>query len=158
MKCVICSFTTHPPPPPPPSSPSLYKNFLLQCNYEYETQDDNILFVFITATNVFTPPPGDVCSGDSVTFSCSRDDSVMEWSYNGMLVVIFNEQIPLGTDTHLVDGINFTVALIFLNNTVTTSNISFTAPAAADGKVLACTGGGVTSKKNIRVVTSGMSL
>ena len=117
-----------------------------------------ILFVFITATNVFTPPPGEVCSGDSVTFSCSRDDGAMEWSYNVMRVVFLDDQNSPGTDTYLVDGINFTVALIFVNNTFTTTNISFTAPAAADGKVLACTGGGVTSKKTLRIVTSGMSL
>ena len=132
-------------------------HFLLQCNYEYETQDDNILFVLITATNVFITPPGDVCSGDRVTFSCSRDDDVLEWSYNFMRVVIFNGNSP-GTDTYLVDGITFTVALIFLNNTFTTSNISFTAPATADGRVLACTGAGVTSKNILRVVTDGMSL
>ena len=133
-------------------------HFLLQCNNEYETQDDNILFVLITATNVFTPPPGDVCSGDSVTFSCSRDDDLLEWSYNVMRVVVFGAQNSPGTDTYLVDGINFTVALIFLNNTFTTTNISFTASAAADGRVLACTGGGVTSKIPIHVVTSGMLL
>ena len=130
---------------------------MLQCNNEHETQDDNILFVFITATNVFTPPPGEVCSGDIVTFICSRDDRVLEWSYNVMLVVIFDDRNSPGTDTYLVDEINFTVALIFLNNTFTNSNISFTAPAAADGKVLGCTGGGVTSKKTLRIVTSGMS-
>ena len=79
-----------------------------------------------------------------MTFSCTRDDRVLEWSYNFMLVVIFDDRSSPSTDTHLVDGITFTVALIFLNNTFTTSNISFTAPAAADGKVLACTGGGVT--------------
>ena len=116
------------------------------------------LFVFITATSVFTPPPGDVCSGDRVSFSCSRNASIMEWSYNFIRVVIFDDRNSPGTDTYLVDGIAFTVALIFLNDTVTTSNISFTAPAAADGKVLACTGGRVTSKKPLRIVTSGMSL
>ena len=133
-------------------------NFLLQCNNDRETQDDNILFVFITATNVFTPPPGDVCSGDSVTFSCSRDDRVLEWSYNVMRVVIFDDRNSPGTDTYLVDGITFTVALIFLNNSFTTSNISFTATPAADGKVLGCTGGRVTSKETLRIVTDGMSL
>ena len=39
-------------------------HFLLQCNNEHETQDDNILFVFITATYVFITPPGDMCFGD----------------------------------------------------------------------------------------------
>ena len=99
-----------------------------------------------------------MCSGDSVTFSCSRDDSVLEWSYNVMLVVIFDDRNTPGTDTYLVDGITFTVDLIFINNTFTTSNISFIAPAAADGNVLGCTGGGVTSKKPIRFVNNGMSL
>ena len=116
------------------------------------------LFVFITATNVFITPPGDVCSGDSVTFICSRDDGAMEWTYNATLVVNLDDRNSLGSDTYLVDGITFTVALIFVNNTFTTSNISFTASAATDGKVLACTGAGVTSKKTIHVVTNGMSL
>ena len=85
-----------------------------------------------------------MCSGDSVTFSCSRDDGVLEGSYNAMQVVTLDDRNSLGSETYLVDGITFTVALIFVNDTVTTSNISFTAPAAADGKVLACTGGRVT--------------
>ena len=131
---------------------------MLQCNNEHETQDDNILFGLITATNVFITPPGEVCSGDSLTFICSRDASVMEWSYNAMRVVIFDDRNTLGSDIYLVDGINFTVALIFLNNTFTTSSISFNAPEAADGKVLGCTGGRVTSIETIRIVTSGMSL
>ena len=104
----------------------------MQCNNEYETQDDSILFVSFTATNIFTPPPGEVCSGDRVTFSCSRNDSLLEWSYNFIVVVIFDDRNTLGSDTYLVDGITFTVALIFLNNTFTTSNISFTATPAAD--------------------------
>ena len=99
-----------------------------------------------------------MCSGDRVTFSCSRDDGVLEWSYNVMQVVTLDDRNSLGSETYLVDGITFTVALIFVNNTFITSNISLTASAAADGKFLACTGGRVTSKKIIRVVTSGMSL
>ena len=133
-------------------------HFLLQSNNDHKTKDDNILFVLITATNVFITPPGEVCSGDRVTFSCSRDNPLLEWSYNLSRVVTLNEQIPLGSDTYLVDGITFTVALIFLNNTVTTSNISFTASAAADGKLLACTGGRVTSIESLRIVTDGMLL
>ena len=133
-------------------------HFLLQCNNDHETQYDNILFVLITATNIFITPPGDVCSGDRVSFSCNRNASVMEWSYNAMRVVIFDDRNSPGSDTYLVDGITFTVALIFVNNTFTTSNISFTASAAADGKLLVCTGGRVNSKIPIRVVTSGMSL
>ena len=148
--CYLFFYYTHPPP--------RIRIFLLQCNYEYESQDDNILFIFITATNVFTPPPGEVCSGDSVSFSCSRNASVLEWSYNFMLVLNVDNQFSLDTDTRLVDGITFTVGLIFRNSTFTTSNISFTASAAADGRVLACTGAGVTSKKTLRIVTSGMSL
>ena len=99
-----------------------------------------------------------MCSGDRVTFSCSKDDGAMEWTYNFMLVVFLDDRNSLGSDTYLVDGITFTVTLIFLNNTFTTSNISFTAPAAADGKVLGCTGAGITSKETIHIVTSGMSL
>ena len=78
-----------------------------------------------------------MCSGDSVTFSCSRDNSVIERSYNFMLVVIFDDRSTLATDTYLVDGINFIVALIFHNNTFAATNISFSVPAAADGKLLA---------------------
>ena len=74
------------------------------------------------------------------------------------LVLTVDNQFSLDTNTRLVDGITFTVGLIFQNSSFTTSNISFTASAAADGKVLACTGAGVTSKKNLRIVTSGMSL
>ena len=133
-------------------------HFLLQCNNDHETQYDNILFVFITATNVFIPPPGDVCSGDRVTFSCSRDDSLLEWTYNIMRVVFLDDRNSLGSGTYLVDGITFTVTLIFLNNTFTTSNISFTATPAADGQVLSCTGGRVNSKGTIHIVTRCMSL
>ena len=74
-----------------------------------------------------------------------------------MPVVIFDDRSTLATDTYLVDGINFIVALIFRNNTFAATNISFTVPVAADGKLLACTGGGVTSKKIIRLVYTGMS-
>ena len=58
----------------------------------------------------------------------------------------------------MVDGIAFTVTLIFLNTSLTTSNISFIATLAADGKVLSCAGGTLASTATIRVVTDGKPL
>ena len=55
----------------------------------------------------------------------------------------------------MVDGIDFTVSLIFLNTSLTISNISFIATPAADGKVLGCAGGTAASTATIRVVTDG---
>ena len=40
----------------------------------------------------------------------------------------------------MVDGIAFTVSLIFLNTSLTISNISFTATPAVDGRNLSCVG------------------
>ena len=58
----------------------------------------------------------------------------------------------------MVDGIDFTVTLIFLNTSLTISNISFTATPAADGKVLRCAGGTAASTATIGVVTDGKPL
>ena len=59
----------------------------------------------------------------------------------------------------MVDGINFTVTLIFLNTSLTISNISFTATPTADGKNLSCAGGRIDlSTATIRVVTDGKPL
>ena len=59
---------------------------------------------------------------------------------------------------YMVDGIDFTVTLIFLNTSLTTSNISFIATPATDGKVLGCAGGTAASTATIRVVTDGKLL
>ena len=58
----------------------------------------------------------------------------------------------------MVDGIDFTVTLIFVNTSLTISNISFTATPATDGKVLGCAGGTAASTATIRVVTDGKPL
>ena len=113
----------------------------------------NILFVIIAALNIFAPP-GEVCSGDMATSSCSRVGDLLEWSYDRMRIVILSDRSGASTIV-LVDGISFTVTLTFLNFTVTTSNITFTATQASDGKNLSCAGANLLSRAAIRVVTDG---
>ena len=115
-----------------------------------------ILFVIIAAINVFTLP-GEVCSGDTVTSSCSRDSDVLIWNYDSMRVIGLSDRSDASM-LLMVDGIDFTVTLIFLNTTLTISNISFTATSDADGKVLRCSGGTAASTATIRVVTDGKPL
>ena len=112
--------------------------------------------VIIAAVNVFTPP-GEVCSGNTATSSCSRDGSAVEWSYDRMLVIILSDPSD-ASRILMVDGIDFTVTLIFLNTSLTISNISFIATPAADGKVLRCAGGTAASTATIRVVADGKPL
>ena len=98
-----------------------------------------------------------MCSGYTATSSCSRDSDVLEWSYENMRVI----GLRMESDASMilmVDGIDFTVTLIFLNTTLTISNISFTATPATDGKVLGCAGGTLASTATIRVVTDGKPL
>ena len=117
---------------------------------------DNVLFVVIAATKDFTPP-AEVCSGETTTSSCSRDSDVLEWSIGVMRIALLTYR----SDASMVfmeDGINFTVTLIFLNTSLTISNISFTATLAADGKVLSCTGGGISEPATICVVSDGKPL
>ena len=102
-------------------------------------------------------PPGEVCSGETATSSCSRDAYVLEWAIGMMRIVLLEEQSDASMIV-MVDGIDFTVTLIFLNTTLTISNISFTATPAADGKVLSCTGGGTSLPATIRVVSDGKPL
>ena len=116
----------------------------------------NILFVIIAALNVFTPP-GEVCSGDTATSSCSRDGDVLQWSYGSMRVIALTDRSDASM-IMMVDGITFTVTLIFLNTTLTISNISFTATPAADGKNLSCIGGTLASTATIHIVTDGKPL
>ena len=114
------------------------------------------LCVIIAAVNVFTPP-GEVCSEEKATSSCSRDGRVLEWAYDSMRVITLSDRSDASMIL-MVDGINFTVTLIFLNSSLTNSNISFTATPAADGKVLRCAGGTGASTATIRVVTDGKPL
>ena len=116
----------------------------------------NILFVIIAALNVFTPP-GEVCSGDTATSSCSRDGDVLQWSYSTMRVIALTDRSDASM-IMMIDGITFTVTLIFLNTTLTISNISFTATPAADGKNLSCIGGTLASTATIHIVTDGKPL
>ena len=102
-------------------------------------------------------PPGEVCSGETATYSCSRDDSLLEWSIGVIRIALLEEQSDASMIL-MVDGIAFTVTLIFLNTTLTISNISFTATPAADGKVLSCTGGRTSVQATIRVVSDGEPL
>ena len=102
-------------------------------------------------------PPGEVCSGETATYSCSRDDRVLEWSIGVIRIALLEEQSDASMIL-MVDGIDFTVTLIFLNTSLTISNISFTATPAADGKVLSCTGGRTSVQATIRVVSDGKSL
>ena len=112
--------------------------------------------VIVAAVNVFTPPC-EVCSGEIASSSCSKDGLALEWSYDSMRIVTLDD-LSDASMILMVDGIDFTVTLIFLNNTVISSNISFTATPAADGKVLQCTGGTTISTATIRVVTDGKPL
>ena len=98
-----------------------------------------------------------MCSGKTATSSCSRDANVLEWSIGMTRIVLLREQNDANMIL-MVDGINFTVTLTFLNTSLTISNISFTATPAADGKVLSCSGGGTSKPATIRVVTDGKPL
>ena len=80
-----------------------------------------------------------MCSGETATSSCSRVDRVLEWSIGS--IALLREQSDASMIL-LVDGIAFTVTPIFLNTSLTISNISFTATLAAGGKVLSCISGG----------------
>ena len=98
-----------------------------------------------------------MCSGETATSSCSIDDSLLEWSIGMMRIALLREQSDASMML-MVDGINFTVTLIFLNTSLTISKVSFTATPATDGKVLSCTGGGTSEPATIRVVTDGKLL
>ena len=113
--------------------------------------------VIIAALNVFTPP-GEVCSEDTASSSCSRDGLALEWNYDSMHIVTVDVMSDASM-IFMVDGIDFTViTLIFLNASLTISNISFTATPATDGKVLSCAGGTAASTATMRVVTDGKPL
>ena len=114
------------------------------------------LCVIIAALNVFTPP-GEVCSEDTASSRCSREGDALEWTYDRMRVITLSDPSDASM-IFMVDGIDFTVTLIFLNTSLTISNISFTATPAADGKNLSCAGGTLASTATIRVVTDGKSL
>ena len=116
----------------------------------------NILFFIIAALNVLSPP-GEVCSGATAAFSCSREGDSLEWAYDSMRIVTLTDRSDASM-IFMVDGIAFTVSLIFLNTTQTTSNISFTATPAADGRNFSCTGRTILSRATIRVVTDGKPL
>ena len=94
----------------------------------------NILFFIIAALNVLSPP-GEVCCGATATSTCSREGDSLEWAYDSMRIVTLTDRSDASM-IFVVDGIAFTVSLIFLNTTQTTSNISFTATPAADGRTL----------------------
>ena len=98
-----------------------------------------------------------MCSGEIASSSCSRDDRALEWAYDSMRIVTLTGRSDASM-IFMVDGIAFSVTLIFLNTTLTISNISFTATPAADGKVLSCAGGTLASIATIRVVTDGKPL
>ena len=98
-----------------------------------------------------------MCSGNTATSSCSRDDSALEWSYDSMRVITLSDRSDASMIL-MVDGIDFTVTLIFVNTSLTISNISFTATPATDGKVLGCAGGTAASTATILVVTDGKPL
>ena len=114
------------------------------------------LCVIIAAVNVFTPP-SEVCSEDTASSSCSRDGRALEWAYDSMRIVTLDD-LSDASMTFMVDGIDFTVTLIFVSTTLTISNISFIATPAADGKDLSCAGGTLASTATIRVVTDGKPL
>ena len=111
--------------------------------------------VIIAAVNVFTPP-GEVCSWETATSSCSQVGRGLEWSIDSMRVITLSDQSDASMIL-MVDGITFTVTLIFLNTSLIISNISFIATPAADGKVLGCAGS-AASIATIRVVTDGKPL
>ena len=73
-----------------------------------KTHDDTFLYIFNATTNAFTSPEI-VPSGNTVTYSCSKGDDILVWSYDDMHVVEFYEQNMMGTTTHLAVGVEFTV-------------------------------------------------
>ena len=54
------------------------------------------------------------------------------WEFSCMMCIVILREQSDANMILLVDGINFTVTLIFLNTTLVISNISFTATPAAD--------------------------
>lgn len=110
------------------------------------------------ASQTFTPPPGEVCSGDTATSRCSTSTDFVEWYYNDKLVALLDGQDNIGTTTTTVDGVNFKVTLSFQSSSLTTSNISFTVTPATDGKIIRCNGRSISSSATIHVVTDGRSL
>ena len=133
----------------------IWHMYVCMCMY-FDEVNVNILFVITAALNIFAPP-GEVCSRDMATSSCSRDGDVLQWSYDTMRVIALTDRSDASMIL-MVDGITFTVTLIFLNTTLTISNISFTATPAADGKNLSCIGGTLASTATIHVVTDGKPL
>ena len=121
------------------------------CMFACELIIHHILYDFIAAANVFTIP-SEVCSGDSVTFVCSREGDVLEWSYDSKRIITLSERSEASMMV-ILEGISFTVNLTSLNTSLTISTISFDATPAADGKVLGCAGGNLGSIETIHVVT-----
>ena len=95
-----------------------------------------------------------MCSGATATSSCSRDGNLLEWVFDRMRIVTLSDRSDASM-IFMVDGINFTVTLIFLNTSLTTSNISFIATLGADGRNLSCIGRTPASTATICVVTDG---
>ena len=98
-----------------------------------------------------------MCSGGTATSSCSRDDRALEWSYDGMRVITLSDQSDASMIL-MVDGNDVAETLIFLDTTLTTSNICLTATPASDGKVLRGAGETAASTATICVITDGKSL
>ena len=98
-----------------------------------------------------------MCSGVTATSSCSRDGNLLEWAYDSMRIVTLTDRSDASM-IFMVDGVSFTVSLIFLNTSLTISNISFTATPGADGRNLSCVGRTLASRATIRVVTDGKLL
>ena len=94
-----------------------------------------------------------MCSGETATSSCSRVGRALEWSIDMKRVVVFNNRSVESMMILMVDGINFSVTLTFQNVTLITSNISFTATPAEDGRKLGCVGETAASFETIHVVT-----
>ena len=98
-----------------------------------------------------------MCSGVTATSSCSRDGNLLEWAYDSMRIVTLTDRSDASM-IFMVDGVSFTVSLIFLNTSLTISNISFTATPGADGRNLSCVGRTLALRATIRVVTDGKLL
>ena len=91
------------------------------------------------------------------TFSCSREGNLLEWVFDGMHIETLEDRSNASM-IFVVDGINFTVSLIFLNTSLTISNFSFTAIQAAGGRNFSCAGQTAASAATIHVVTDGKPL
>ena len=106
----------------------------------------------MSSVNSVSLDSGPLCPGQTAVLTCKIPGGIsLQWIYNVMVIgTILGTSVP-SSDPILVDGVEFTVSLLFNTGSNLASEISFEVSSSINGGALRCSGVNATAAESREV-------